>query len=417
MPTPYISPRIAHLQQELAAGNQAALTAFWEEVKVAGTPLIEPLEGDETQTLATFLWQDPGNTENVVLLAEFAGMDLAKNQLTPLVGSDLWYRSERIPRDTRTSYRLAPNDSLVPLSEVPPAERRARMAHWQVDPLNPRVFVFPKDEEDPDDVEIAVSLLELPGAPPQPWSSRQAAVPAGRVEVHRFRSTILGNERRVWLYTPPGYSPQGGPYHLLVLFDGWAYIDVVPTHHILDNLLAAGKLPPFVAVIPDSLTPETRSRELPCYPPFMAFLTQELLPWVQQHYAVTADPSKTVVGGASFGGLAAAFAALTHPERFGAVLSQSGSFWWKPAGAQEHEWLTRQFALTPQLPLRFYLDVGLFEKGPTPDNGPAQLVCNRHMRDVLQAKGYEVEYVEYSGGHNYICWRGSLADGLLALGG
>jgi enterochelin esterase-like enzyme len=36
------------------------------------------------------------------------------------------------------------------------------------------------------------------------------------------------------------------------------------------------------------------------------------------------------VAGSSFGGLAAAYTALTMPERFGNVLSQSGSYWWWP---------------------------------------------------------------------------------------
>jgi hypothetical protein len=40
-----------------------------------------------------------------------------------------------------------------------------------------------------------------------------------------------------------------------------------------------------------------------------------------------------------------------------------------------------------------------------------------HLRDVLQAKGYDVYYMEFNGGHNYICWQGTLADGLPALMG
>jgi enterochelin esterase family protein len=100
---------------------------------------------------------------------------------------------------------------------------------------------------------------------------------------------------------------------------------------------------------------------------------------------------------------------------FGNVLSQSGSFWWAPEGAVEHEWLTSQFALSPRRELRFYLNVGLLECGPSPGSSPSQLAANRHLRDVLRARGYEVTYRELNGGHDYIGWPAGLADGLIAL--
>ncbi len=50
-------------------------------------------------------------------------------------------------------------------------------------------------------------------------------------------------------------------------------------------------------------------------------------------------------------------------------------------------------------------------------NRPTPLAAARHFRDILQAKDYDVDYLEFSGGHDYLCWRGTLADGLLALTG
>lgn len=407
------SPRIAALRQELEAGNTSALDAFWQEIAEKGAPLFEPVEGDEEQTLVTFLWHGDADTRNVVIVGGLAGWDdFKEQQMTRLLESDVWYRTYRGDRTLRTAYSLGVNDSLVPVTRENWLERSAS---WRHDPLNPRTFLFPKDEEDPDDKESLVSALELPGAPPQPYSTPRAGVPAGTLEMHRLYSELLENERRVWIYTPPGYSSAGEPYGLFVVFDGLAYIDLVPTPVILDNLLAEGKIPPLVAVLIDSLPQEVRSRELPCHQPFVDFLTTELLPWVREHYHVTTDPSHTIVGGSSYGGLAATFAALRAPDVFGNVLSQSGSFWWKPAEAREYEWLARQYVLSPTLPLRFYLDVGLREVAAHPDYMPTQVVVNRHMRDVLQAKGYPVHYAEFMGGHDYICWRGTLADGLLAL--
>jgi hypothetical protein len=67
-----------------------------------------------------------------------------------------------------------------------------------------------------------------------------------------------------------------------------------------------------------------------------------------------------------------------------------------------------------KLPLRFYLEAGLFENDIS-GNGGGILENTRHLRDVLRAKGYEVHYREFAGGHDFLSWRGSLADGLLSL--
>src|SRR5262249_28260586 len=150
----------------------------------------------------------------------------------------------------------------------------------------------------------------------------------GAVAQHAFRSAILGNERSVWVYTPPGYTPDGEPCGLLLLFDGAGYKGTVPAPTILDNLLAEGEIPPLVAVLVDNPDPQARSRELPCHPPLVDCLAEELLPWLEQHYHITADPARRIVGGASYGGLAAAFVGFERPDLFGNVLAQSGSFWW-----------------------------------------------------------------------------------------
>ena len=39
------------------------------------------------------------------------------------------------------------------------------------------------------------------------------------------------------------------------------------------------------------------------------------------------------------------------------------------------------------------------------------------MRDVLLTKGYEVHYQQFNSGHDYLNWRGTLAEGPIALVG
>jgi enterochelin esterase family protein len=192
---------------------------------------------------------------------------------------------------------------------------------------------------------------------------------------------------------------------------------MVPTPVILDNLIAQNRIAPMVAIVLANVTTTSRSDELPCNPRFADFLASEVVPWVRQNYNVTTDPSRIIVAGSSLGGLAATYAGFRHPEAFGNVLSQSGSFWWNPKGDDKGEWLTRQFEISPKLPVRFYLDVGLMEGAKSRPNDSSMLTVNRRMRDVLRAKGYQLFYQEFNGGHEYVNWRGTLADGLLFLAG
>src|SRR5439155_20374714 len=110
------------------------------------------------------------------------------------------------------------------------------------------------------------------------------------VRHRRYASARIGNERDIWVYTPPGFIDAGDQYPLLVLFDGETFITAGTTPTILDNLVADGTIPPCVAVLVGNAD-GARARELPCYPPFVEFLTDELLPWVQQEYHATSDPA------------------------------------------------------------------------------------------------------------------------------
>jgi enterochelin esterase family protein len=134
-------------------------------------------------------------------------------------------------------------------------------------------------------------------------------------------------------------------------------------------------------------------------------------------YYVTTDPAEVLLAGGSYGGLAAAFTALQYPDTFANVIALSGSFWWKPEDEVEWEWLPRQFALSPLLPLRFYIEAGLLESKPTQTGFPGQILSNRHFLNVLQAKGYQVHYEEQMHGHDSMLWQGALAEGLIALTG
>lgn len=390
---PTASPRIARLRKEIEGGNRPAANQFWAEIEKSGTPLVEPIQDDERHSLVTFLWRAETETHNVAVVGAINGAEPAKNQMVHLADSDVWYISYEIRNDARFAYALSPNDSLQSLLD--PA--RHSMA-FKRDPFNPRRL--------PD---LYSSWIELPDAPPEPWTITVPGSSASQLHETKFTSALLKNERALWVYTPPGFDPGGMRYPLLVLFDGGAYtMASAPAQAILDDLIAKRRIPPVVAILVGNTD---RARELMCSVNFSDFLAKELVPWAREKYRATTDATQTVVAGSSLGGLAASFAGFRHPEIFGNVLSMSGSYWWKPGDDLEPEWLGRQFASSPNRPLRMYVAVGSMEE---PAN---QLVTNRHFRDVLTAKGYPVQYREFNGDHGYLTWRDMLPDGLSALFG
>src|SRR5437879_12857459 len=71
---------------------------------------------------------------------------------------------------------------------------------------------------------------------------------------------------------------------------------------------------------------------------------------------------------------------------------------------------------SPKLPLRFWMDAGVFEVDSR-GNGGALLEASRHMREVLLAKDYELHDQKCNSGRDYLNWRGTRATGLLLLPG
>ncbi len=369
------SPRIRLLRASLESGKQESVDAFWDEVKTQGTPLIEPLPGDNRNMLVTFLWKGTPYTQNVIVLRIPNAAATPDDYLMQRLGeTDVWYASVVVDRKMRFDYTLAPNVARLQGLAYGIDQDTITMiaAAARVDPLNPKRWRVDKASVDAPEY-LGRSILEMPDAPAQPWIAERSGVPAGEIEKHQFKSTLLKNEREIGAYLPPGYSKSAKPYPLLVLFDEWAYLGdqnqaaLVPTPTILNNLISERRIPPMVALFIGNAPDDARSRELPCNPVFADFLVSELLPWAHGLYNFTTDPRQTAVGGSSFGGLASAYVGLRHSETFGNILSQSGSFHWIPPKSDnssdsqtdpEPNWVAKQFIASPKLPLRFYLDAG-----------------------------------------------------------
>ncbi|HYH30554.1 MAG TPA: enterochelin esterase [Pseudonocardia sp.] len=392
---------------------RAGQDGFWSAVEAVGTPLVDPVPGDERHRAVTFLWRGDGPGDVLVLagkLADAASADRCR--MARLPGTDIRALTYRLPSDWRGSYALAPIGAGAPPTVTGrDAEliglRRAR-ATAVADPADrpalhrwfDALAVARPDPRAREHLPGGASVASLPDAPPQPWNHPDPVVPAGAVLHGR-----LGSGHDAWLRHPPG-AARDEPLPVLLVLDGerWSELGLPRT---LDALQAAGRVPPLRAIGVASGDAATRTHALTCNDAFVTVLAEDALAWAATHGAVTADPARTIVAGQSLGGLTAVYATCVAPQRFGCALAQSGSFWWpNPAGGAEPEWLTDLVAHTPP-GSGTYLEVGTDEwvlREPT-----------RRMCDALRARGDTVTFREFSGGHDPACWRGGLVDGLIAL--
>jgi enterochelin esterase family protein len=210
-------------------------------------------------------------------------------------------------------------------------------------------------------------------------------------------------ERHVWVYIPKQVQPNA-PF--MVVQDGHSYIKRMA--NILDNMIAAKRIPAMVVILPDSGGSDAQGSERGLEYDTMSdrysnWVESELLPAVTSRYGITltSDPEGRAAMGGSSGAIAAFTMAWYHPERYHKVLSYSGTFVnqaWPPdpktprGGWEYHDHI---IAKSTKKPIRVWMEVG--EKDNRFDapedtwhNWP---LANNRMAIVLKKKGYDYRYV------------------------
>ena len=405
------SPNLSALQAAIAAGQgvQQAIDQFWQDRSAEGTPMLEPSERPGHQ-LVTFLWR--GATKNVRL---WGGPSHDHTWMQQLSGSDIWYASFEVPDTARLSYGFAPD---VPQFDGGARDNRvALLATLQADPLN-RHPLYPEAT----DPFAQRSQLVLAAAPDQPGMVGPLPDVRGKVQRQMVTSTLLGNSRAVDVYTPPGFDPADPETKLLVLFDGPSYQDArAPVPDILDRLITSGQLPPVVALLVDPIDGAHCAREMPCNAAFNRFITEELIPGQEAQLGLSLSAADRVVSGSSFGGLASICLLQEQAFVVGNAVAMSPSLWWAPPGhvpaAAGRPYVIERWMQDSPAGVHLWMSAGTYEVGRRPGE-VSILEPSRTLRDVMALRPeVQLTYREYVGGHDYLIWRGSLAEGLLALFG
>jgi S-formylglutathione hydrolase FrmB len=165
---------------------------------------------------------------------------------------------------------------------------------------------------------IATALL-LPGFSPV------APGPAGG---QVLQGTFPGTQRPGYVYLPPGFNA-AARYPVVYLLHGMRgspaeYIDATQLPAFADTEIAAGRLQPFIAVIPAAgATPRYNGEWAG---PWEDALVNRVVPWVDAHLPTQPGATGRVLAGLSAGGFGAVDIGLRHPLLFGTIESWSGYF-------------------------------------------------------------------------------------------
>ncbi|HEU0095213.1 MAG TPA: alpha/beta hydrolase-fold protein, partial [Rhizomicrobium sp.] len=215
-------------------------------------------------------------------------------------------------------------------------------------------------------------------------------------------------ERHVYVYIPKQVqaSQKAGGTPFMVVQDGHGYVKRMA--NILDNMIAAKRIPAMVVVLADSGGSDAQGSERgleydTISDRYSNWVESELLPAVTKNYGVTftSDPEGRATMGGSSGAIAAFTMAWFHPERYHKVLSYSGTFVNQaypedpktPRGGWEYH--DHIIAKAKKLPIRIWMEVG--EKDNRFD-APEQTwhnwpLANNRMAAVFKKKGYDYRYV------------------------
>lgn len=232
---------------------------------------------------------------------------------------------------------------------------------------------------------------------------------------HNVPSEYLNYNHDIHVYLPPNYSVDK-KYPVIYLNDGYDYVEFAATPYVLDSMIEKNKIEPIIAVFitpPNRLEPKVPNRmtEYGMNDDYVRFLTEELVPFIDENYFTLRDKRSRLIAGSSYGGLISFYIGFSRPDVFGNVYSQSGYHSFKKNRMIE---LVKENAAKD---IKVYLDVGTYEKIVGADLLPEEernfTQCNRDMKEVLSPKGYDFVYKEYPEGHTWGNWRRHLIDALI----
>lgn len=254
------------------------------------------------------------------------------------------------------------------------------------------------------------SLLMVPGEEAEVFQLNDT--PHGNISQVWYDSPSLGTDRRMYVYTPPGYDSGKDSYPVLYLLHGAggdedAWSSLGRANLILDNLIASGESKPMIVVMTNGNAWQTSTlRNVPGKPAptretfgqfqgkFEKSLVEDVVPFIEKNFRVKADKGHRALAGLSMGGGHTINASIAYPGTFGYIgVFSSGIF---DANADMAEMEKKFTALKNSGVNTYWVACG---------KDDFVMESNKRLLSVLEKTGFEHEYFENEGGHTWANWR------------
>jgi enterochelin esterase family protein len=336
--------------------------------------------------------------------------------------------SPEVQSDRKVTFRIyAPKAESVgvfttdlPGGFAPRAMKKGEKGVWELtlDAVEPGTYrylidvdgvraVDPRNQAVSESNGNAWSVLHVPGAD----FMDRAEVPHGAVARVYYHSRALGKDRRMHVYTPPGYEAGADKYPVLYLLHGAgdsddSWTSVGRANFILDNLIAAKKAKPMIVVMPAGhtgpfsfimATATSRDGGPIGNARFEDEFEKDIRPYVEEHYRVQSGRNDRAIAGLSMGGAQTLNLAAGHPGDFGYVgVFSSGIVFGKASDwEKEHEKGLEDADARKGVKLLWFAT----------GKDDFLLARTKETVDLFKKHGFSPTFKETSGGHTWINWQ------------
>lgn len=257
---------------------------------------------------------------------------------------------------------------------------------------------------------------------------QKKGVPHGSVNKVWYKSSVLGFDRRLYVYTPAGYEEGTDKYPVFYLLHGAggdedAWTSMGRAAQIMDNLIAQGKAKPMIVVMTNGNANQAGSpNDVPPLPgiqgeegmaaymrlagKFEEHLVKDVIPYIEKNYRSLTGMENRAIAGLSMGGMHTQTITNNNPGMFGYIGVFSMGL--MTMGPQNQDAAKAEAERNAKLEVLKKSGHKLYWIACGTDDFVMNSVTT--MREVYDKLGFKYTYRESTGGHTWTNWRIYLSE-------